>query len=391
MEEFETALKISPDDQAIRKRYEKIIADKKAIQVQGWLEKAEKSLSRQRWDEAASMVEEALNIDPENPELQKRLLEIKDAPRQEKIKTYKKEAEQAIAKGNYPKAISAIQTAILLASEDSSLKEWLASIQGDQANAQLRLHQSQADQAEAAGNWEAAIAAREVALKQHPDDQRLISQLHKTKAAKQQEQIKEIRSKIVQANRKGTGIRLFLQRRNTCYYHRRTRKRKRNWHYLRVEQQSSKVKTLKSQAEAASKAEKWEDAIQHWQAYLVEKQEDGTRVEKLIEQAKQKAALLRDYETAQAHLKKRQYNRAIHLLQGIIAKDPTYKATSRLLVEAVEANKERKPAWKKPWIYAGAGVLILAVLVVIMLPQIKRLDKSISRSILNCGSHRNSN
>ncbi len=105
---------MAPDDQAIRKRYEKIIADKKATQVKVWLDKAEKSLARQRWDEAASMVEEAINIDPENPDLQKRLLEIKDAPRQEKIKSYKKEAEQAIAKGNYPKAISAIQTATCL-------------------------------------------------------------------------------------------------------------------------------------------------------------------------------------------------------------------------------------------------------------------------------------
>ena len=138
-DKFKQAIALTPEDVSINQRYEKVIAEKRATQVQVWLDKAEKSLSRQRWDEAASMVEEALNIDPENSELQKRLLEIKDAPRQEKIRTYKKEAEQAIAKGNYPKAISAIQTATLLAPEDSSLKEWLDSIKSDQDNAQLRL------------------------------------------------------------------------------------------------------------------------------------------------------------------------------------------------------------------------------------------------------------
>ena len=108
-----------------------------------------------------------------------------------------------------------------------------------------------------------------------------------------------------------------------------------------------------------------------WQAYLAEQPQESEKVTSLIEQAKQKAALLKDYETAQAHIRKRQYNRAIHLLQGIIAKDPTYKASSRLLVEAVEANKERKPFWKTPWIYVSAVVLILVVVTLIMLPQIK--------------------
>jgi len=280
-------------------------------------------------------------------------------------------AGQSIAKGNYPKAISAIQTAIQLAPEDRSSKEWLASIQGDQANAQLRLHQSLADQAEAAGNWEAAITAREAALKLHPDDQRLIEQLQKTQVAKQQAQIKELRSKIEQAKQERNWDTAILATQEYLLLSPDDQEVKKELALLKVEQQTSKVKTLKSQAEAASKAEKWEDAIQRWQAYLVEKPEDRAKVERLMEQAKQKAALLRDYETAQAYLKKRQYNRAIHLLQGIIAKDPTYKASSRLLVEAVEANKQKKPIWKTPWVYAGASVLIMAVVVIIMLPQIK--------------------
>ncbi len=201
LEKFQQAIEVSPDDKDIRSRYEKIIADKKAAQVKVWMDKAEKSLSRQRWDEAASMVEEALNIDPDNVALQQRLLEIKDAPRQEKIKAYKQEAEQAIAKGNYPKAISAIQTATLLAPEDSSLKEWLDSIKSDQDNAQLRLLQSQADQAEASGNWEAAITAREAVLKLDPQDEGLVKALQHTKDAKQKYYVNSLRSKFDQAKK----------------------------------------------------------------------------------------------------------------------------------------------------------------------------------------------
>ncbi len=49
---------------------------------------------------------------------------------------------------------------------------------------------------------------------------------------------------------------------------------------LRVEQRKSRLVSLKNKAMSASKAEKWEDAIQHWQAYLAEKPEDGEQVEK---------------------------------------------------------------------------------------------------------------
>ncbi len=140
------------------------------------------------------------------------------------------------------------------------------------------------------------------------------------------------------------------------------------------------MENLKNQAIGASKAEKWEDAIQHWQTYLAEKPEDGGRIEKLIDQAKQKAALLRDYETAQAHIRKRQYNRAIHLLQGIIAKDPTYKASSRLLVEAVEANKQKKPIWKSPWLLCNNRFSTVAVLVIVLLPKIRTWVNPVRRT-----------
>ncbi len=370
-EKFQQAIEISPDDETIKNRYEKIIADKRAAQVLVWLEKAEKSLTRQRWDEAASMVEEAINIDPENPDLHKRLLEIKDAPRQEKIKAYKQEAEQAIAKGNYPKAINAIQTAILLASEDSSLKQWLDSIQSDQSNAQLRMYQSQADQAEAAGNWEAAIAAREAALKLDPQNERLAKALESTKEAKQKQQINSLRLKIDRAKKEQNWEAGLVAGEEYLQFSPEDQDIKNDLQNFRIEQRKSTLAGLKTQAQSASKAEKWEDAIQHWQAYLTEKPEDGARVEKLIEQAKQKSALLKDYETAQVHIRKHQYNRAIHLLQGIIAKDPTYKASSRLLVEAVEANKQKKPIWRTPWIYVGGGVLLLAISVIFLLPSIK--------------------
>ena len=233
------------------------------------------------------------------------------------------------------------------------------------------MYQSQADQAEMAGNWEAALAAREAALKLDPQDEGLVRALQHTRDAKQKHYVNSLRSKFDQAKKDQNWDDALAAGEEYLKVSPDDHDVKNELETLRVEQRKSRLVSLKNKAMSASKAEKWEDVIQHWQAYLAQQPEEGEKVKSLIEQAKQKAALLKDYETAQAHLKKRQYNRAIHLLQGIIAKDPTYKASSRLLVEAVEANKQKKPIWKTPWVYAGAGVLVIAVVVIILLPQIK--------------------
>ena len=59
--------------------------------------------------------------------------------------------------------------------------------------------------------------------------------------------------------------------------------------------------------------------------------------------------IVSDYEEAQGAIREKQYERAIELLQGIIVVDPTYKATTRLLTEAVEARKA-VPPWRQKWV-----------------------------------------
>ncbi|MBN2501156.1 MAG: tetratricopeptide repeat protein, partial [Anaerolineales bacterium] len=151
---FSRAMEFMPEDDQLSSRYNEVLAQKKAKVVAEWLGKAEKALSRQRWDEAAGMVEEAIQVDPENEALQARLAEVKDAPRQSKLQGYRREAEGAIARGNWEKAIAALETAIQLAPEDTALREQLGAVRSDQLNAQLDLHRKSAEKAMAAGDWE---------------------------------------------------------------------------------------------------------------------------------------------------------------------------------------------------------------------------------------------
>lgn len=373
LDKFQQALDLLPGDEILKQRLESVVAQRKAQQVKAFLEKADKALARQRWDEAAASIEDAIRVDPENQSLHQRLLEIKDAPRQEKIKAYKHEAEAQIAKGNYPKAISAIQTAMLLAPEDKTLQDWLQSIQTDQSNAQLRLYQSQAAQAETAGDWDGAIAAREAALKLNPQDERLQSALQATQAAKRQAQLTSLRKQADESKKNGRLDEAVSHLEAYLALAPGEAPVLAELEQLKADSRQAKVRALKTQAETAARQEKWEDAISAWQAYKAEMPAEAEQVNRQVEKARQKAALLKDYESAQGLIRKRQYGKAIHLLQGIIAQDPTYKSSSRLLVEAVEANKQHKPVWKQPWLYIGLAGLAALVMVVILFPQIKSL------------------
>ena len=137
---------------------------------------------------------------------------------------------------------------------------------------------------------------------------------------------------------------------------------------MRVEKRASELKAFKAQAESATKAEKWDEAVSAWESYLALEPEDGAGVEGKLQHARKYAKIAGDYAEAQEAIRKKRYGRAIELLQGIIAQEPTYKSTSRLLVEAVEANKAI-PFWRRPWVLPAVGVVALAVLGIFFGPQ----------------------
>jgi len=355
--------------------------------VAEWLGKAEKALSRQRWDEAAGMVEEALQVDTENAALQAKLIEVKDAPRQFKLKSYRREAEGAIARGNWDKAIAALETAIQLAPEDKSLSDQLEAVRSDQLNAQLDLYRKGAEKAMAAGDWETAIAARQSALKLAPKDPDLERALEETRQARHQAQldlfqkqveeaiaagkweeaIQAVKSAIkfapkdaawknklaeVESARRQAQLDAFRAQADAA-------RKAQKWdeaiaaleNYrklepaeakiqaeiegMRVEKRASELKAFKAQAEGAAKTENWDEAVGAWEGYLALEPDDGAGVDEKLLHARKYAKIARDYTEAQEAIRKKRYSRAIELLQGIIAQEPTI-------------NRHRD-CWWKPW------------------------------------------
>jgi len=418
---FNRAMEFTPEDDSLSARYNEILAQKKAKLVADWLGKAEKALSRKRWDEAAGMVEEAIKVDPENEELAARLAEVKDAPRQHNLQGYRREAEGAIARGNWEKAIAALETAIQLAPDDKSLAEKLSAVQSDQLNAQLDLYRKNAEKAMAAGDWEAAIAARQSALKLAPEDPKLKSALEETRQAQHQAQLDQFQKQVDEAVASGNWeaaiqaaqAAIKFAPKDAAWKNKldevkaarhqaqlddlraqaNVAKETQQWdqaitalkeyhklepddknipaeiEQLQVEKRESELVAFKSQAERAAKTENWDEAVESWESYLALEPDDGAGVEAELQHARKYAKIAGDYAEAQEAIRKKRYGRAIELLQGIIAQEPTYKSTSRLLVEAVEANKAI-PLWRRPWVLPVVGIMALVVLGIYFGPQL---------------------
>ncbi len=416
---FNRALDYTPEDDRLTARYEAVLAEKKAKVVAEWLAKADRSVARQRWDEAAGFVEEALKIDPANPALQAKLVEVKDAPRQHKILGYKNEAEQALQRGNFEKAIAALETAALLAPEDATLAEWLANTRSDRINAQLKVFRDQAARASAAGEWDAAIAAYQQAAKITPDDPAWMEKIAEARAAKLQAQLDDCQARVDRAVAQGqwaaaldaVNAALQIAPDPARWQAQQTEieaarhqaqlqalreaadsdRASQNWdaalaafedylklepgdraiqaeiEAIRAEKRQHHLTEFKTQAETATKAENWAAAVTAWEHYLALQPEGQPQAEENLRQARKYAKISADYSEAQQAIRKKRYGRAIELLQTIIAQDPTYKSTSRLLVEAVEADKAL-PIWQRPWVLPVAGVLIVILLAVFLGP-----------------------
>jgi len=410
---FNRAMGFTPEDDALVARYNQILVEKKAKAIAAWLTRSEQALARRRWDDAAEMVSEALRLDPDNQVLQAKLLEVKDAPRQFKIQAYKTEAEDAIAKGNFEKAVDALETAVLLSPEDTSLRKWLESTRNDQLTAQLNLYRERAARAITAGDWDAAVAAREAALQFSPDDPALVRELAETKTARLQARLDDAQIQAEEALHsqdwdraiQATQVVMELAPEET-YWGEKLTEIKTAQHkaqldacrsqatsarsagnldeaitalekYLEIEPGDLEIQadiakirdearqhqlaSLKNQAKESVAQENWQAAVQAWSRILDLNPDGRTEAEVGLRHAQKYAGIASDYTEAQVALRKKRYGRAIELLQGIIAQDPSYQATSRLLVEAVEANKAL-PFWRKPWVFVVLGAVVVIVL-----------------------------
>jgi hypothetical protein len=131
-------------------------------------------------------------------------------------------------------------------------------------------------------------------------------------------------------------------------------------------QRRSRLTALRAQAVSLTKAEKWEQALSAWRGYLALEPEDREAAQAELQQAEKLRAMASAYGEAQAALAKKDYDRAVALLKGLVVQDEAYKQASRLLARAIELRRGRgRPALGR-WLRVGlAGVALVALALVL--------------------------
>jgi tetratricopeptide (TPR) repeat protein len=138
---------------------------------------------------------------------------------------------------------------------------------------------------------------------------------------------------------------------------------------VRSKQRSAGLIEIKTQAQGLARAERYNEALEAWNEYLSLKPDDHEEVERTLQDLRKAAKITREYGKSQEAIRRKRYNRAIGLLQGIVAQEPTYKDSSRLLMEAEQAKKSI-PSWRRNWLFEITGVVVVILLGIFFGPKL---------------------
>jgi basic membrane protein A len=117
-------------------------------------------------------------------------------------------------------------------------------------------------------------------------------------------------------------------------------------HEVQAEMKARLLAALPAKALSLATAERWDEAFATWQDYLGLEPPDPERAQAEIERLREAQALATTYAQAQAALARKDYDEATSILKGIVAQDETYKDSTRLLLQAIEARRRARPRWK---------------------------------------------
>ncbi|MEW6716985.1 MAG: tetratricopeptide repeat protein [Chloroflexota bacterium] len=140
MAAYTEALKFTPEDETLSKRYEQAKVERRAKVVASLLLKAEKEQSARNWDGALFILQNALEIDPQNEKVQKRLKTVREEQRKVELEAILARADRARQAGRWGLVIAALEEYLALEPSDEKIQK---SLEG----ARQELHQAEVEEA----------------------------------------------------------------------------------------------------------------------------------------------------------------------------------------------------------------------------------------------------
>lgn len=304
-------LRFNPDA-AIQKRIAALVEAKHTAWLKSVMERVDRAVAAQNWDEALTALNEALRLEPDNAEMQAKVEEMREARRIAELESMLQRAGQAVNAGHWDEAIDILNNGLASDPDNEMLKTKLEEARKSKREARLKAALRLADASIQAGNWDTAAASLQEVLANEPDN------------AEFQQKLAEIK---------------------------------------RLERES-RLNTLRAQAQDFLRAEQFKEALEAWKAYLALEPEDREKAQAEIEAVKQAQILASLYAEGTKAYTKKNYEKAIDLFKRIVVADAEYKDATDLLAESVRLRRagQKSPRVfnRKAWLTGGL-VTVLAL------------------------------
>jgi photosystem II stability/assembly factor-like uncharacterized protein/tetratricopeptide (TPR) repeat protein len=309
----------------------------------------EVALDRGRTKEAIRSFQQVLAINAEHTEARQRMADI-----------HRKRAEQAVAERKVDEAIAAFREARQYTPEDDSLEFQYQEILKKQRAVILAGLMAKVERARAGMRWEEAIALLQEALSAYPGDERLKRELEEGQKAQRKGRLDALLAKAEQASKAGQWEEAIRADEEYLAIAPDDQQAQERLAQAKVRHRQAQLQACKERAQSYAAAERWEDALASWKGYLDLEPEDRSQAMEEMKQAELKRERWQSYQEARDAFAKKDYDRAVKLLRGIVFEDENYKDASRLMAEAIELRRTVRPFWKTKWLWGAIGVLAIA-------------------------------
>jgi tetratricopeptide (TPR) repeat protein/photosystem II stability/assembly factor-like uncharacterized protein len=163
-------LQLQPGEESIQKRLAAVRDAQRVARMEAFLARANQAAAAKQWEQAETILHEYLAIQPGEVSVQKRLAEVKEARRQAQLEEILNRAGQAEAAKQWEQAASVLQEYLALDPGNAGVQNRIASAQKEQRLAQLAALRLRAQRQERAEKFSEALAAWDEYLALDPED-----------------------------------------------------------------------------------------------------------------------------------------------------------------------------------------------------------------------------
>jgi len=167
---FQRALGYTPEDERLEARHEEVRKEQRAKMLEELISRAARELAARSWNQGAALLEQALELAPEDESIRQRLAKLREQQREDQSHALRARAEQALGQGRWAEAISALEETLSAEPENAEAPALLAQARERQRQDSLAAQRKRAEALVAAESWDEAFAAWEAYLALEPED-----------------------------------------------------------------------------------------------------------------------------------------------------------------------------------------------------------------------------